>query len=87
MDAALKTLTGSYPASLQEAALRGLAAMPLVCIYVVWRRELRSLARLRWPLHLFRCVVSILMLTLFSFALRALGLAEAYTIFLIAPPP
>lgn len=84
MDAALKTLTGSYPA-LQVAALRGLAALPLVCIYVVWRREVGNLLRVRWPLHLLRGVIGILMLTLFSFALRALGLAEAYTIFFIAP--
>lgn len=84
MDAALKTLTGSYPA-LQVAALRGLAALPLVCLYVVWRREVGQLLRIRWRLHLFRGVIGILMLSLFSFALRELGLAEAYAIFFIAP--
>lgn len=84
MDAALKTLAGSYPA-LQVAALRGLASLPLVCIYVVWRREAASLWRVRWPLHLLRGVVGVLMLGLFSFALRSLGLAESYTIFFIAP--
>lgn len=84
MDAALKTLIGHYPA-LQVAALRGLAALPLVCVYVLWRREVGSLLRVRWPLHLARGVIGIVMLTLFSFALRELGLAEAYTIFFIAP--
>ncbi len=84
MDAALKTLTLSYPA-LQVAALRGLAALPLVCVYVVWRREARLLLRVRWRLHLLRGVISIVMLSLFSYALRALGLAEAYTIFFVAP--
>lgn len=84
MDAVLKTLTGSYPA-LQVAALRGLAALPLVCVYVVWRREVALLVRVRWRLHLFRGVIGIIMLTLFSFALRELGLAEAYAIFFIAP--
>ena len=84
MDAFLKTLAGTYP-PLQVAALRGLAAMPLVCIYVVWRRELGQLLRVRWPLHLMRGVIGIVMLFLFSFALRELGLAEAYTIFFIAP--
>jgi drug/metabolite transporter (DMT)-like permease len=84
MDAVLKTLTGSYPA-LQVAALRGLVALPLVCVYVLWRREVGQLLRVRWRLHLFRGVISIVMLTLFSFALRELGLAEAYTIFFIAP--
>ena len=84
MDAVLKTLIGSYPA-LQVAALRGLAALPLVCAYVVWRREVGQLLRVRWRLHLLRGVISILMLSLFSYALRALGLAEAYAIFFIAP--
>jgi drug/metabolite transporter (DMT)-like permease len=84
MDAVLKTLIGSYPA-LQVAALRGLAALPLVCAYVLWRREFRQLLRVRWRLHLLRGVISIVMLTMFSFALRDLGLAEAYTIFFIAP--
>lgn len=84
MDAVLKTLTGSYPA-LQVAALRGLAGLPLVVAYVLWRREVGQLWRVRWRLHLFRGILSIVMLTLFSFALRELGLAEAYTIFFIAP--
>jgi len=84
MDALLKTLTGSYPA-LQVASLRGLAALPLVCVYVVWRREVGQLLRIRWRLHLFRGVIGILMLSLFSYALRALGLAEAYAIFFVAP--
>ncbi len=84
MDAVLKTLIASYPA-LQVAALRGLAALPLVCIYVVWRRQVGQLVRVRWRLHLFRGVIGIAMLTMFSFALRELGLAEAYTIFFVAP--
>lgn len=84
MDAVLKTLAGSYPA-VQVAALRGLAAMPLVGAYVLWRREAGLLLRIRWKLHLLRGVIGIVMLTLFSFALRELGLAEAYTIFFIAP--
>ncbi len=84
MDAVLKTLIGSYPA-LQVAALRGLVSLPLVIVYVLWRREVALLLRVRWRLHLLRGVISIVMLTLFSFALRELGLAEAYAIFFIAP--
>lgn len=84
MDAALKLLTGSYPA-VQVAAMRGLAALPLVCVYVVWRREVGQLLRVRWQLHLLRGVIGVLMLSLFSYSLRALGLAEAYTIFFVAP--
>ena len=84
MDAVLKTLSGSYP-SMQVAALRGLASLPLVCLYVAWRREVHLLLRVRWPLHLLRGVLGIAMLALFSFSLRELGLAEAYTIFFVSP--
>ena len=59
--------------------------MPLVVLYVVWRREGHTLRRVRWPLHLLRGVIGILMLGMFTFALRELPLAEAYTIFFIAP--
>ena len=54
-------------------------------VYVVWRGQVRSLLKVRWPLHLLRGVINITMLTLFAFALRELGLAEAYTLFFIAP--
>ena len=84
MDALLKTLSASYPA-MQVAALRGLAALPLVALYVLWRGEVRGLLRVRWPLHLLRGALNITMLALFAFALRELGLAEAYTLFFIAP--
>ena len=36
MDAVMKALTATYPAT-QVAAMRGLSAMPLVCLYVLWR--------------------------------------------------
>ena len=49
MDAVLKTLTATYPA-IQVAAMRGLTALPLVCIYVTWRKEWHLLPRVRWPL-------------------------------------
>ena len=84
MDAVLKLLVGSYPA-MQVAALRGLSALPLVCLYVLWRREVHLLWRIRWPLHLLRGAMGIAMLWLFTYALKELGLAEAYTIFFIAP--
>lgn len=84
MDALLKTLSGSYPA-MQVASMRGLAALPLVALYVLWRGEVRGLLKVRWPLHLLRGAINITMLALFAFALRELGLAEAYTLFFIAP--
>lgn len=84
MDAVLKTLAGVYP-TMQVAALRGLTALPLVCVYVAWRRETHLLLRVRWPLHLLRGVIGIAMLGLFTYSLKELGMAEAYTIFFVAP--
>ena len=84
MDALLKTLSAHYP-PLQVAALRGCSALPLVALYVLWRREAGGLLRVRWPLHLLRGVLNVAMLALFTYALKVLGLAEAYTLFFIAP--
>ena len=84
MDAILKTLVASYPA-MQVAAMRGLCALPLVWLYVIWRKETGALLAVRWRLHFLRGGVTILMLCLFTYALHELGLAEAYTIFFIAP--
>ena len=84
MDALLKILAGHYP-PMQVAALRGLGALPLVLAYVLWRGELRKLLRVRWRLHLLRGVLVVAMLALFTASLRTLGLAEAYTLFFIAP--
>ena len=84
MDAVMKSLTDSYP-PMQVAALRGLSAMPLVCAYVLWRREVPQLLQVRWPLHLLRGVLGVLMLYLFAYGVQRLTLANAYTIFFIAP--
>jgi drug/metabolite transporter (DMT)-like permease len=84
MDALLKALAGAYPA-VQVAALRGLVALPLVIGYVAWRREAPALLRVRWRLHLLRGVIGVTMLTLFTYSLKVLGLAEAYTLFFVAP--
>ncbi|MCO5104705.1 MAG: DMT family transporter [Burkholderiaceae bacterium] len=84
MDAQLKMLAAHYP-PMQVAALRGLAALPLVLAYVLWRGEWRKLLRVRWGLHLLRGVLVVAMLALFTGSLRTLGLAEAYALFFIAP--
>jgi drug/metabolite transporter (DMT)-like permease len=86
MDALLKLLAGHYP-PLQVTALRGLSAMPLVCLYLLWCGQLRLVfsRNLRWPLHLLRAAVIVPMLALFVYGLRTLGLAEAYTLSFIAP--
>lgn len=86
MDALLKVLAGTYP-PFQVTALRGLSAMPLVGLYLLWRGEVRAVLgrRLRWGLHLLRGVVIVVMLALFTFGLKTLGLAEAYTLSFVAP--
>jgi drug/metabolite transporter (DMT)-like permease len=84
MDAAMKSLASVYP-PVQVAAMRGLSGLPFVLVYVWWLGAARSLLRVRWPLHLLRGVLSVVMLTLFAFSLRELPLANAYTIFFVAP--
>lgn len=86
MDALLKNLAGQFP-PLQVMALRGLTALPLVCVWIAWRREGAAVfnRRLRWRLHLLRAVLNMVMLVLFVYGLQTLGLAEAYTLSFIAP--
>ena len=84
MDMAMKLLSAHYPA-MQVAALRALVSLPLVGAYVVWRGAHRTLLQIRWPMHLLRAVLGIAMLALFAYGLKTLSLAEAYTIFFIAP--
>lgn len=84
MDAGLKLLVAHYPA-LQVAALRAIVSLPLVCAYVAWRGAAKSLFKVRWSLHLLRGGLGIAMLALFAYGLRLLPLAEAYSIFFIAP--
>ena len=84
MDTAMKLLAAHYPA-MQVAALRSLSSLPLVCAWVAWRGGLRTLLRVRWSLQLLRAGVGIAMLALFAYGLKKLSLAEAYSIFFIAP--
>jgi drug/metabolite transporter (DMT)-like permease len=84
MDAALKTLTPNYP-PMQVAALRGLSSLPLVTVWVLIDGGPRQLLRVRWPLHVLRGLVSIVMIAAFAYALRTLPLAETYSLFFVAP--
>ena len=67
MDAGLKLLTAHYP-SAQVAALRGLAALPVVFAWSMYSGGLRQLVQVRWPLHLVRGVMSVFMMVTFTFA-------------------
>jgi drug/metabolite transporter (DMT)-like permease len=84
MDTAMKLLSAHYPA-MQVTALRALSSLPLVCAYVAWRGAFQSIFKVSWRLHLFRGALGIAMLSLFAFGLKKLSLAEAYSIFFIAP--
>ncbi|MCC6561135.1 MAG: DMT family transporter [Xanthomonadales bacterium] len=84
MDAGMKWLAPHYP-PLQIAALRGLASAPLVLLWAVATVAPVSLVRIRWSLHLLRGALSIFMLATFAYALKRLPLADAYTLFFIAP--
>ncbi|XYJ12803.1 DMT family transporter [Telluria sp. B2] len=84
MDTAMKLLAAHYPA-MQVAALRSLSSLPLVCAYVAWRGGFKTMMRARWSLHVLRGALGIGMLALFAYGLKKLSLAEAYSVFFIAP--
>ncbi len=84
MDTVMKLLSQRYPA-IQVAALRSLTSLPLIVVYVGVKVGYGDIFRIRWPLHLLRAVLGIAMLSFFAFGIRQLSLAEAYTIFFIAP--
>lgn len=84
MDTAMKLLAERYPA-MQVAALRALCSLPLIAVYVAWRGAFKGIFKVRWPMHFLRGVLGIAMLALFAFGLKSLSLAEAYSIFFIAP--
>src|SRR5450830_1087240 len=84
MDTCMKLLSAVYPA-MQVAALRALTSLPLVLAYVGWRGAFGSMFKVRWGMHLMRGVLGIAMLSLFAFGIQSLSLAEAYSIFFIAP--
>ncbi len=84
MDTTMKLLSATYPAT-QVTALRALSSLPLLCAYIWYRGAFRGIFKVRWGMHVFRAVLGIAMLTTFAYGLKALSLAEAYSIFFIAP--
>lgn len=84
MDTAMKLLAARYPA-MQVAALRALCSLPLVAAYIGWRGAYKDILRVRWTAHILRALLGILMLAFFAYGLKRLSLAEAYSIFFIAP--
>ena len=84
MDTTMKLLAAHYPA-MQVTALRALSSLPLLCGYILYRGAFRGIFAVRWSMQIFRAVLGIIMLTTFAFGLKSLSLAEAYSIFFIAP--
>jgi drug/metabolite transporter (DMT)-like permease len=84
MDAGMKELSALFP-PMQVAALRAAASWPFVVVWVLARSSTRALLRVRWPLHLFRGALGVMMLAAFAYSLRSLPLTTAYTLFFVAP--
>jgi drug/metabolite transporter (DMT)-like permease len=84
MDAGLKLLSAHYP-SMQVAALRGASSLPLALLWALLTTGWRSLAHVRWPLHLLRGVLGVTMIVAFVHGVRTLPLSTAYSIFFVAP--
>jgi drug/metabolite transporter (DMT)-like permease len=84
MDAILKDFAQHYPA-MQVGAMRGAASLPFILLPVLAMGRWRDLRPVRWPLHLLRGLLSVVMLWGFIYAVRTLSLADAYSIFFVAP--
>jgi drug/metabolite transporter (DMT)-like permease len=84
MDAVLKTLSAHYP-PFQVASMRGAMSLPFLLVWAARTTGLRPLLRARWPLHLLRGALGIMMMATFVYALRTLPLSTAYSIFFVAP--
>jgi len=84
MDTGIKLLTANY-SMYQVAALRGLAALPVVFVWALYAGGAGQLFRIRWPLHLLRGVLSVGMMITFSYAVGELTLTNAYALFFVAP--
>ena len=84
MDALLKLLAARYP-PMQVAALRGATSLPFTLLPVLLAGRLGDLRPRRWPMHLLRGSLAVVVLGGFIYAVRVLSLANAYAVFLSAP--
>jgi len=84
MDAQLKLLVEHYP-PLQVTSVRGFASLPFVFAHIALRGRLNKLRPRRWPWHVLRAVIAILMLVGFIYAVKQLSLADTYAIYMCAP--
>ena len=84
MDAGLKTLAPHYP-PFQVAFLRGASSLPLLLVWALWTVGVRAMLAVRWPLHVLRGALGVMMMASFVYALRSLPLSTAYSIFFVGP--
>jgi drug/metabolite transporter (DMT)-like permease len=84
MDALLKLLSANYSA-MQVSALRGAASLPFMVLPALFTGTAYKLRPVRWPWHLMRGALQVLILGAFVYAVRFLSLADTYAIFLSAP--
>ena len=84
MDGLLKLLSAYYP-PMQVAALRGATSLPFTLLPVLLSGRLHELRPRRWPMHLLRGSLAVLVIGGFVYAVRVLSLANAYSVFLSAP--
>jgi drug/metabolite transporter (DMT)-like permease len=84
MDGLLKLLSAHYP-PMQVAVLRGATSLPFTLLPVLLGGRLQDLRPRRWPMHLLRGALSVLVIGGFIYAVRVLSLANAYAVFLSAP--
>jgi drug/metabolite transporter (DMT)-like permease len=84
MDMTLKILAAHYP-PMQVAVLRGAASLPFTLLPVLISGRLRDLKPHRWPMHLLRGSLTVVVLGGFIYAVKVLSLANAYSVFLSAP--
>lgn len=84
MDALLKLLAASYP-PMQVGTLRGAASLPFLLAGVALLGRWRELRPVRIGLHLLRGVLGLVMVAGFIYAVKVLSLADAYSIFFVAP--
>jgi len=84
MDALLKLLSAHYP-PMEVATLRGATSLPFTVLPVLLTGRLRDLRPRRWPMHVLRGLLTVVVLVGFIYAVRVLSLANAYSVFLSAP--
>src|SRR5262245_31137967 len=84
MDAAMKWIAGSY-SPFQVATLRGMAALPPVLLWILWRGRAGTLLQVHWLLHLFRGVLAVGVMAGFIYGVARMPLSTAYAIVFVAP--